>query len=106
MAETARAHVVLPRKLLEEIDALVGKRKRSEFIVEVLERHIVNARQSRALAQVRAFAEANPDAGPPEWATAESTAEWVRAGRSFVSDREQRIRKAQGEMDRAKEKAG
>ena len=36
MTETARAHVVLPRKLLEEIDALVGKRKRSEFIAEVL----------------------------------------------------------------------
>jgi len=95
MTQTVRTHVVLPKKLVDEIDALVGKRKRSEFIAESLEELLVGVRQRRLLNTALAFAEANPDAGPPEWATSESTREWVRAGRRFESDRERRIRELQ-----------
>lgn len=95
MPETVRTHVILPKQLVDEIDALVGKRKRSEFIAESLEELLVGVRQRRLLNAALAFAEANPDAGPPEWATSESTGEWVRAGRRFESDRERRIREIQ-----------
>ncbi len=91
MPETVRTHVVLPKKLVDEIDALVGKRKRSEFIAESLEDRLIAARQRRLLEAVAALAEAEPSAGPPEWATSEAAYEWVSGGRRFESERERRI---------------
>lgn len=35
-----RAHVMLPENLLSEIDALVGQRGRSAFLVEVLQQEV------------------------------------------------------------------
>ncbi len=78
MAETARAHIVLPKKLLEEIDALVGKRKRSEFIVESVEA-TVRRKQRSALA--RRLMGSIPEGEVPEWDTLESTLAWQRAQR-------------------------
>lgn len=84
MGEMARAHVILPKKLLDEIDALVGKRKRSEFIARELERCI---HQQRLLAALEALRnEPGPDV--PGWETIESTVEWVRKQREMKSDRE------------------
>ena len=37
MEPMTRTHLVLPRKLVDEIDALVGPRRRSEYVAEVLE---------------------------------------------------------------------
>jgi len=43
-----RTHVVLPEKLIRDIDELVGKRGRSAFLAEVAERE-VRRRRLRAL---------------------------------------------------------
>jgi hypothetical protein len=37
---TVRAHVVMPAKLAKEIDALVGPRGRSAFLVETAEKEV------------------------------------------------------------------
>jgi Arc/MetJ-type ribon-helix-helix transcriptional regulator len=37
---STRTHVVLPEELIREIDALVGKRGRSEFLAEVATREV------------------------------------------------------------------
>jgi hypothetical protein len=37
---TVRAHVVMPEKLAKEIDALVGPRGRSAFLVETAEKEV------------------------------------------------------------------
>jgi len=37
---TVRAHIVLPARLVEEIDALVGPRGRSAFLVETAEKEL------------------------------------------------------------------
>jgi hypothetical protein len=41
---TVRAHVVLPAKLAKEIDALVGPRGRSAFLVETAEKELKRRR--------------------------------------------------------------
>ncbi len=45
----ARTHVVLPAHLIGEIDALVGKRKRSQFLAEAAAAELQRLRQLRAL---------------------------------------------------------
>ena len=38
--EMMRTHVVIPKALVETIDALVGKRHRSEFLTEAAEKEV------------------------------------------------------------------
>jgi Arc/MetJ-type ribon-helix-helix transcriptional regulator len=87
-----RTHVVLPEEVVEEIDALVGRRGRSRFISEALVTQLANARQRRLAKAVCELAKVLPDEGPPEWATSESIRQWVHDLRHFESDREKRIR--------------
>ncbi len=87
-----RTHVILPEEVVKEIDALVGRRGRSRFISDALVTQLANARQRRLAERVRKLAKSVVDAGPPEWATAESTRQWVHDLRHFESDREKRIR--------------
>jgi len=46
---TRRAHIVLAQDLVEEIDRLVGKRRRSEFLAEAASRELMRQRQIQAL---------------------------------------------------------
>ena len=46
---TRRTHVVFPRRLIDEIDGLVGKRKRSRFMAEAAESRLISLRQLKAL---------------------------------------------------------
>lgn len=41
---TTRTHVILPSKVLQDIDALVGKRGRSAFLSEVAEQELKRRR--------------------------------------------------------------
>lgn len=75
-ADTVRAHVVVPRELIAEIDSIVGQRRRSDFVVAALREKLALERQGRALKEA---AGALADGGHPEWATPESTSAWVRA---------------------------
>lgn len=77
----ARIHVILPDKLLEEIDELVGKRKRSEFIADAAEKEL--KRQHRIQAAKRAGGSLRDAETPPEWKTSEGAAKWVRSIRRW-----------------------
>lgn len=44
-----RAHVVIPSELVEEIDAVVGQRKRSQFLVMAAERELMRLKQLAAI---------------------------------------------------------
>ncbi|HWF11850.1 MAG TPA: hypothetical protein VG297_25455 [Bryobacteraceae bacterium] len=49
---THRTHIVIPEPIVNEIDRLVGKRRRSEFIVQAAERELLRLRQIRALEKI------------------------------------------------------
>jgi metal-responsive CopG/Arc/MetJ family transcriptional regulator len=49
---TRRAHIVIPESLVSEIDRLVGKRSRSEFLTQAAEKELRRLRQIRALENV------------------------------------------------------
>lgn len=85
--ERRRAHVTMPVELVEEIDALVGRRGRSRFIEEAA------AEKLQILRCVAAFerAVATPTDTIPEWDTRASAAEWVRELRQGWEDRLERI---------------
>ena len=70
-----RTHVVLPEELLAELDALVGKRGRSEFIADAVALALRQERQRRAIIAVIAEAE-KPDV--PGWDDPDA---WVREAR-------------------------
>lgn len=96
MGETIRTHLILPRELVERVDKLVGPRRRSEFVAEVLQkeldrRHLVTLFEA-AMEEAR---NAPPDGAPPEWESAESAAEWVRAQRRIGEDPWARFEKEQ-----------
>ena len=84
---TQRAHVVLPAKLLQEIDALVGPRGRSAFLVETAEKEL---KRRRLKAFLQRTEPAWKDEDHPEIA-AMGTAAWVRSQREEKSERQLRL---------------
>ena len=78
-----RAHVVMPQELIEEVDELVGPRRRSRFVQEAVEEKLRRLRRIRAYDD---FADSLADADIPGWETSESTIEWVRAQRRGWSE--------------------
>lgn len=79
MEATTRTHVVLPKTLVDEIDALVGPRRRSEWLAEVASDYLRRERLKLLASQA---AGSIPDGEVPEWDTLESIAEWVRKQRT------------------------
>jgi metal-responsive CopG/Arc/MetJ family transcriptional regulator len=73
-----RTHVVLPRELIEEIDRIVGPRKRSRFIADAVRQKLLSERQREAL---RLAAGSLDVSKHPHWDTPEKTSAWVRASR-------------------------
>ena len=49
---TRRTHIVIPEPLVNEIDRLVGKRGRSEFLARAAEKELRRLQQIRALENV------------------------------------------------------
>ncbi len=47
--EKRRTHVSIPEGIVIEIDALMGKRRRSEFLVQAAEKELVRHRQMTAV---------------------------------------------------------
>ncbi len=68
-----RAHVVLPEELVEEVDRLAGKRRRSQVVEEAI--------REKLGAALRESAGALSPGDYPEWSTPERTSEWVRSMR-------------------------
>jgi hypothetical protein len=82
-SERRRAHVVMSVELVREIDALVGRRGRSQFLEEAA------AERLQRLRRVEAFerAIATPTEGIPEWQNRESAEDWVRELRQGWEER-------------------
>jgi predicted transcriptional regulator len=74
-----RTHIVLPDDVLEELDRLVGKRTRSQFIEEAVRAKLQRERLTRALNEGAGFLK---DKDYPEWETPEKISAWVRKQRS------------------------
>lgn len=72
--ERRRAHVLLPREIIDEIDATVGPRGRSRFILEAVEERL---QRQRRLAAFERVVGSVADGEIPEWETPESTAAWL-----------------------------
>ena len=71
-----RTHVILPEALVERVDSLVGKRRRSRFVEEAIREKLTRDAQTEAL---RAAAGALASYDYPEWSTPEATSAWVSA---------------------------
>lgn len=71
-----RVHIMVPVNLLSALDATVGERRRSHFIVEAIATELRRRRLKSALAEMEGSL-ANVDI--PGWETRESAAAWVRS---------------------------
>jgi metal-responsive CopG/Arc/MetJ family transcriptional regulator len=78
-----KAHLVIPHDLLEEVDQIAGKRKRSLFIAEATREKLQRERFLRTLEETQG---AWSDKNHPELKTA-------RDMEQFVSDKRQSYRK-------------
>jgi hypothetical protein len=82
---TRRAHIIIPEPLVTEIDRLVGKRGRSEFLTQAAEKELRRLQQIRALENV---ARAWKDKDHPELRRGASR--WVRELRKESDQRQDR----------------
>ena len=85
-----RAHIVLPDKLTEEIDGIVGKRKRSRFVEDAIREKLKKKALLEALSETAGVLAAEEY---PEWETPERAAAWVRQSRQRDTDRLRRPRR-------------
>jgi hypothetical protein len=83
---TRRTHIVIPEPLVTEIDRLVGKRGRSEFLTQAAEKELRRLQQIRALENV---AGAWKDKNHPELKAGAN--QWVKRLRK---ENERRLHKA------------
>lgn len=88
MNKPMRVQVTLNEEVLREVDALVGKRRRSEFISAAVAEKLRRERQMRA---VREFAGDLEHVDIPGWETHESTVAGVRALRDADNQRLDRL---------------
>jgi metal-responsive CopG/Arc/MetJ family transcriptional regulator len=86
--EMMRTHVVIPKVLVETIDALVGKRRRSEFLSVAAEKEVRRLKLIKAAEKAGGSLEHVDISG---WETSESAAEWVRASRRSDEERLSRL---------------
>jgi metal-responsive CopG/Arc/MetJ family transcriptional regulator len=86
--EMMRAHVVIPKALVATIDALVGKRHRSEFLTEAAEKEVRRRKLLKAAEKAGGSLE---HVDTPGWESSESAAEWVGASRRADDERLSRL---------------
>ena len=84
-----RTHIILPDRLVEEIDDVVGKRKRSHFVEEAIREKLKRAALLKALKETAGIL--SPEEYP-EWATPDKAAAWVRESRRGDAERLRRPR--------------
>jgi metal-responsive CopG/Arc/MetJ family transcriptional regulator len=84
MARDRRAHVLIPDDLLQDVDALVGPRRRSEFLVEAAREKLARETLRR---EAHKLGGSLADVETPGWETSEASREWVRALRRESDER-------------------
>lgn len=70
-----RTHIVLPREIVDEVDRLVGHRRRSQFMTEAVREKL---RREKLTAALAATAGVLKDVDIPHWSTPEKTSAWIR----------------------------
>ena len=71
---SVRAHVVLPEDLVERVDRVAGKRRRSRFVEEAVREKL--AREALKATLKAGAGILGPDENP-EWSTPEDISRWV-----------------------------
>jgi metal-responsive CopG/Arc/MetJ family transcriptional regulator len=79
-----KAHLFLPREILEEVDKIAGKRKRSLFIAEATQEKLERERFLKVLEETRG---AWTDKNHPELKTAKDVERYVDEKRGSYSKR-------------------
>lgn len=69
---------MVPKKLVDYVDDLVGRRSRSRFFAQAVEEKL---RRVQLVEAARKVVGSLADVDVPGWETSESAAEWVRASR-------------------------
>jgi hypothetical protein len=87
--KTRRAHILLPQDLVREIDAIVGPRGRSAFLVETAREAV---RRKKLLQFLESGAPAWEDAAHPDLAQGGAAA-WVRGLRRESEGRQEKKRR-------------
>lgn len=77
-----RTHIVIPRELVDRIDAMIGKRGRSTFLVGAASRELKRLEQIKALKQAQGIwkSEDHPELSG-------GSAKWVHSLRAQESQR-------------------
>ena len=73
-----RTHFIAPKALIEEVDRLVGPRRRSEFFTKAAAEKL---QREKLLRLTREVMKLPPAEGIPEWNTPEAASKWVHDGR-------------------------
>ena len=81
--DVVRAHVLIPRDTVEEIDRIVGRRGRTRFLVDAAEEKL---RRSRLLVAADRVAGSLANDDTPGWNTPDEVQEWVRSIRRSDDD--------------------
>lgn len=74
--EMMRAHIVIPKDLVADVDRMVGSRHRSEFVADAVAEKLARERLRRA---ARRLGGSLADKDIPGWESTEAAADWVRS---------------------------
>lgn len=74
--EMKRTHVMLPRELVDDLDRVVGQRRRSEFVAAAVHEKLARENLRAALRETAGSLDL---ADYPDWETPEKAAAWVRS---------------------------
>jgi post-segregation antitoxin (ccd killing protein) len=81
MSTRIAANLSLPRELVEELDAVAGRRNRSAYVEALLEKQLRRERMRRAWEAARGILKDDP-----RFPTSEAVVEWVRGLRAEETD--------------------
>ncbi len=84
----AKAHLVIPQEILEEVDRIAGRRKRSLFIAEATQEKLERERFLKTLEKTKG---AWTDRNHPELKTGKDVDQYVREKRQSYRKRVRRI---------------
>ena len=70
-----RAHIVVPEEVLQEVDRVAGRRKRSQFVTDAIREKLARAVLTSALDECAGSLDLQEY---PEWSTPDEVSAWVR----------------------------
>jgi predicted transcriptional regulator len=79
-----RTNIILPDKLVEEVDRVAGKRKRSQFIAQAIQERLAKIKFEQALARA---AGAWRDENHPDLSTQEDINRYLKRVRQATNER-------------------